>query len=284
MPSAIRRSTTLAVVCAALYVALFTSTRLTAQQMVADASAAELPNAPGVTAQAETSQSSSTSQGASAPATPQSAQDSTQAAKPDAAPPQQTKRILGIMPNFSAVSADTKLPPQKPKEKFVIAAKNSFDYSSFIIAAIQSGVNMASNSYPEFHQGAAGYGRYYYHTLLDTADSNFMVAGLWPVVFRQDNRFYTLGHGGFKKRAFYAATRVLITRTNGGNRMFNASEIVGTGSAAGISTLYYPEQYRTWTKVGQKWLTSVIIDSANYTFKEFWPDINRKLSHIKKQQ
>jgi len=195
--------------------------------------------------------------------------------------PQQTKRILGIMPNFSAVSADTKLPPQTPKQKFIIAAKNSFDYSSFMIAAIQSGISMGTNSYPEFHQGAAGYGRYYYHTLLDTADSNFMVAGLWPVVFRQDNRFYTLGHGHPGKRAVYALTRVLITRTDSGRKTFNASEIVGTGSAAGISTLYYPDAYGTWTKVGQRWLTACIIDSLNFTLKEFWPDINHKFFHTK---
>jgi hypothetical protein len=195
--------------------------------------------------------------------------------------PQQTHRILGIMPNFSAVSADVTLPPQSPKEKFVIAAKNSFDYSSFAIAAIQSGISMGTNSYPEFHQGAAGYGRYYYHTLLDTADENFMVSGLWPVVFHQDNRFYTRGHGGFGSRAFYAATRVLVTRSDSGTHMFNASEIIGAGSAAGLSTVYYPDRYRTWTKVGQRWLTSCIIDSANFTFKEFWPDINHKFFHTK---
>ncbi|HEY0162937.1 MAG TPA: hypothetical protein VGB69_09685 [Edaphobacter sp.] len=197
------------------------------------------------------------------------------------AQPQQTRRILGIMPNFSAVSADVHLPPQSPKEKFIMAAKNSFDYSSFFIAGIQSGISIASDSYPEFGKGAAGYGRYYYHTLLDTADSNFMVAGLWPVVFRQDNRYYTLGHGNAGKRAIYAVSRVLITRTDKGGRAFNASEIIGTGSAAGISTLYYPDQYGTWTKVGQRWLTSCIIDSINFTLKEFWPDINHKFFHTK---
>jgi hypothetical protein len=192
---------------------------------------------------------------------------------------QQTKRILGIMPNFSSVSADTRLPPQTAKEKFILAGKNSFDYSSFLIASIQAGFAMNGNSYPEFHQGVKGYARYYWHTLADTADENFMVGGLGPIVFRQDNRFYTLGHGGFGHRAFYAATRVLITRQDDGDRMFNFSEVVGSGAAAGVSTLYYPTKYRTWTKVGQKWLTSDIIDAANFTFKEFWPDINKKIFH-----
>ena len=46
------------------------------------------------------------------------------------------------MPNFSSVSADTRLPPQTAKEKFILAGKNSFDYSSFLIASIQAGFAM----------------------------------------------------------------------------------------------------------------------------------------------
>ncbi len=192
---------------------------------------------------------------------------------------QQTKRVLGIVPNFSSVSADTKLPPQRAKEKLVLAAKNSFDYSSFLVAGIQAGISMNGDSYPEFHQGAAGYARYYWHTLADTADENFMVGGLGPIVFQQDNRFYTLGHGGFRKRTVYAVTRVLITRQDDGDKMFNFSEVVGSGAAAGVSTLYYPKQYQTWTKVGQKWLTSDLIDSFNFFWKEFWPDVNKRVFH-----
>ncbi len=193
--------------------------------------------------------------------------------------PQQTKRILGIVPNFSSVSANEKLPPLSVKDKFVLAGRNSFDYSSFVLAAVQAGFAMNGASYPEFHQGVAGYARYYWHTLADTADENFMVAGLFPAVLHQDPRFYTLGHGGFRKRALYAASRIFIIRGDGGNEMPNYSEIIGAGAASAVSSLYYPTHYRTWTKVGQKWLTSGLIDSANYTFKEFWPDINHKLFH-----
>jgi hypothetical protein len=192
---------------------------------------------------------------------------------------QQTKRILGIVPNFRSVSADTKLPPMSPKEKFIIAGKDTFDYSSFFIAGIQAGFSMNGDSYPEFHQGVVGYGRYYWHTLADTASENFMVGGLGPMVFKQDNRFYTLGHGGFRKRTFYAVTRVLISRKDDGDSTFNFAEVIGSGAAAGTSTLYYPTRYRTWTKVGQKWLTSDLIDGFNFFYKEFWPDVNKRIFH-----
>lgn len=201
---------------------------------------------------------------------------------PDAVSPdgkQQTKRILGIMPNFRSVSADTKLPPMTPKEKLIIAGKDTFDYSSFLIAGIQAGFSMNGDSYPEFHQGVKGYGRYYWHTLADTINENFMVGGLGPILFHQDNRFYTLGHGGFGRRSLYAVTRVLISRKDDGSGTFNFAEVMGSGAAAGVSTLYYPTQYRTWTKVGQKWLTSDLIDSANFMLKEFWPDINNAIFH-----
>jgi len=205
-----------------------------------------------------------------------------QTTNPDAVSPngtQQTKRILGIMPNFRSVSADIKLPPQTAKQKFIAAGHDTFDYSSFFIAGIQAGFAMNGDSYPEFHQGVKGYARYYWHTLADTTTENFMVGGLGPVVFHQDNRFYTLGHGGFRKRTFYALTRVLISRKDDGDSTFNFAEVIGSGAAAGTSTLYYPTRYRTWTKVGQKWLTSDIIDGANFMLKEFWPDINKAVFH-----
>ena len=241
---------------------------------------AELPDSPGALQNppsnqqpATTTQSQTQSQQAG-PKTPDQYGVSPNGAK-------QTKRVLGIVPNFSSVSADVKLPPQTVKQKFTLAAKNSFDYSSFIIVGIQAGISMGGKSYPEFHQGAAGYARYYWHTLADTADENFFVSGIGPVVFHQDNRFYTLGHGSFKKRSWYAVTRVLVTRTDNGNPMFNFSEVVGSGAAAGVGSLYYPSQYRTWTKVGQRWLTSDLIDCFNFWWKEWWPTANKYVFHTK---
>src|SRR5580658_1790918 len=89
----------------------------------------------------------------------------------------QTKRILYIIPNFRAVSADQHLPPQTVKEKFNTAALDSVDDLSFIFVGIQSGIAQARNSNFEFRQGAASYGRYYWHTYADYADENLWVEG-----------------------------------------------------------------------------------------------------------
>lgn len=203
------------------------------------------------------------------------------ATAPAASEGKQTKRILYVIPNFRAVSADEKLPPQSVKDKFWQTTQDSFDYSSFIFIGALAGIAQANNSTPEFRQGAAGYGRYYWHSFVDQADENYWVEFILPTVLRQDSRYYTLGRGGVFKRAKYAFTRILITRTDSGGETFNASEIVGAGAAAGISNAYYPSPERTWTKTGQRWLLNVGLDAGTFMFREFWPNINSAVFHQK---
>jgi hypothetical protein len=189
----------------------------------------------------------------------------------------QPKRILWIIPNYRAVSANTNLPPLPPKGKLWLATQDSFDYSSFVLAGIVAGIGQARNSTPEFGEGA--YPKYLWHTFVDQAVGNYFTEALLPIATRQDPRYYTLGHGGFFRRSGYALSRLLITRTDSGGRNFNFSEIVGNGAGAGLSNLYYPAQERTWTKTGQKWLLQVGIDGVFNVAKEFWPDIDHAVFH-----
>jgi len=198
-----------------------------------------------------------------------------------AAGPQQTKRILFIVPNFRSVSADAKLPPLSAHDKFKLLLDDTFDYSGFIEVGILAGVSDVHKSEPEFRHGAAAYGRYYWHGFADTTDGNLMTEFLVPVASREDPRYYTLGHGGAFKRTVYSVSRLVVTRSDSGKATPNLSEIVGNGASAGISNFYYPSPDRTWTKTGQRWVLQVGIDGIADLVKEFWPDLNDKLFHDK---
>ncbi len=206
-------------------------------------------------------------------------------AQDDSGEGKQTKRILGILPNFRAVSVNTRLPAQTPKEKFVGFAQDSFDYSSFILVGLLAGVSQIQDSSPEFHSGAPAFGRYYWHGFADQTDENLWVEFLLPAALHQDARYYTLGnqsagkHNGFAKRTGYAISRILVTRTDSGGNGFNFSEVVGSGASSGISNLYYPSSDRTWTKTGQRWALNLGIDGVSFVIREFWPDINRVIFH-----
>jgi hypothetical protein len=192
----------------------------------------------------------------------------------------QTRRILWIVPNFRSVSANTYLPPQSFKEKFWLATQDSFDYSAFIYEGIVAGIAMAGKSEPAFGQGASGYGIYYAHTFADGTIENYMVEAIVPALTKEDPRYYTLGQGGFFKRTGYAVSRLFITRRDSGKPMFNFSEVVGAGAAAGISNAYYPPG-NTWVKTYQRWGSQIFQDALGNIAKEFWPDINRAIFHNK---
>jgi hypothetical protein len=195
----------------------------------------------------------------------------------------QTKRILGVFPNFRAVSADVHLPPQTTKDKFVTASEDSFDYSAFVIPAALALESESSNDVPEFGKGGAGYGRYLWHNLADQTSENYMVEFIVPTLTHEDTRYYTLGPGGGGKlkRIGYSLSRVVITRNDAGHDTFNVSEILGAGAAAGLSNLYYPAPERTFAKTANKWGLNVGIDAASFMVREFWPDINHFLFHGK---
>jgi hypothetical protein len=246
--------------------------------------AADLPSAPVPAQIADTTPapaSISTSAAAGQPAAPtdlqatqpqSGTQSGTQTGK-------QSKRILGILPNFRAVDADQKLPPQSVKQKFVTATEDSFDYSAIFVPLAVAGWNLHENSDPEFGRGGVGYGRYLWHVVVDQTSENFFVEAIVPSITHEDNRYYTLGHGGFIKRTGYALSRVVITRSDSDREVFNISEVFGSGAAAGLSNLYYPTAERSFGNTGTSWGLDVGIDALSFVVKEFWPDINHYLFH-----
>jgi hypothetical protein len=187
----------------------------------------------------------------------------------------QPKRILWVIPNYRAVSANTHLPPLTFKGELWLATQDTFDYSYFILVGGLAGINMAGKSQPTFGQGAEGYGKYYWHVFVDGGIENYMTEAIVPVLTKEDPRYYTMGQGGFVKRTGYAVSRLFITKSNSGKSTFNLSEIVGAGAAAGIGNTYYPAESNPWVKTYQRWGTQVGLDGVFNALKEFWPDINK---------
>jgi hypothetical protein len=206
-------------------------------------------------------------------------QPSNQGTKQQTQPGQQPKRILGVMPNFRAVSAGTVPPPPTPKQSFMIATRNSFDYSAFVFVGITSFLAEATDAHPDLGKGVAGFGRYYWRGYLDKTDGNYLVIFALPTVFHQDERYYAKGKGPILKRGIYAASRILITPDYHGNASFNASELLGRAMAQAISISYYPSHDRTFGTLASKYAYALGRDALTNTFREFWPDIAVHVLH-----
>lgn len=198
-------------------------------------------------------------------------------------PLRQPKRILGIMPNYRAVSAGAIPPPPRPKEAFKIATENSFDYSAFVFVGITSLLAEGTNTHPQLGKGVAGFWGYSWRGFVDKTDGNYMVDFLMPTIVHQDERYYAKGEGPLLDRAVYAATRILITPNYHGKDTFNSAEILGRGASQAISLTYYPAADQTLGGFSEKYAYALGRDALTNVFREFWPDIAAHLKHHKPQ-
>jgi hypothetical protein len=191
-------------------------------------------------------------------------------------------RMFYVMPNYLTVDNESEVKPVTWKEKFSMTAKGSFDPYEFVVVGVLSGIRQAENTYPAFGQGLQGYGQRYGTAFADQVDGNMMVGAVFPTILKTDPRYFQMGKGSFVHRFGYAISRIFVTRTDSGGRLFNIPEFLGNATAIGISNAYYPAADRGFSNSLNSWGTQMGIDAFGNELKEFWPDIHRHFLNKKK--
>ncbi len=187
-------------------------------------------------------------------------------------------RILGIMPNYRTVpDRRMDLPPLSTKGKLQLAADDSFDWSAVLVAGYYAGTEQLQDQYQSWGQGGQGFGQRFAAGYADNAIGDFMTEGIFPSMLHEDPRYYRRGEGRILTRTCWAVSRIVVTKTDTGGMELNRSEFMGNAVAAGISTLYYPPQSRTFNQVFQKWYVQCGTDAFFNVLKEFWPDVRDRL-------
>lgn len=193
-------------------------------------------------------------------------------------------RLFYALPNFLTLENAGHVPPLTAGEKFKVVARSSFDYVQYPWYGFLAGISQAENSEPGYGQGAQGYGKRFGAATADGTIENFMTSAVFPSLLRQDPRFFQSGHGGFRRRAWYAFSRIIVTRGDNGKAQFNYSEVFGSAFSSAVSTYsYHPHEDKTVANTAKVWGTQVGYDALTYVVKEFWPDIRRKLRKKKER-
>jgi hypothetical protein len=248
--------------CAALLLALLTSAGLAAQ---------EKPDAP-------TPKQTAAGETQSAAAGAQS--DGAAQAKTGVEQDENTKRILGIIPNFqSKDDIPENQAPLTAREKYVLAYHQTVDFSAHFGNAFQAMLQQASNGQPHYGQGWGAYGQRFGAAEADQVTSAFFIFGFLPHVLHEDPRYFRKRHGSVWSRIRYSASRTVITRKDSGGSTFNTPQVLGQLLQQGISTAYYPQQDRTASGVFQNWGINLAYTGAYNVLKEFYPDFLRIAFH-----
>jgi Carboxypeptidase regulatory-like domain len=156
---------------------------------------------------------------------------------------QEHQRVLGFIPNFY-VTYHSDAPPLTTKLKFKLAWKSSTDPVNIFGTAFFAGLQQAGDEYPEFGQGAPGYGKRYGTAYADVVASTFLSGAVFPSLLKQDPRYFYKGTGSTRSRIWRAVSNSIICKGDNGRWQANYSNIAGSFAGAAISSTYYPTTNR----------------------------------------
>ena len=166
--------------------------------------------------------------------------------------------------------------PLNSSEKFHLWLKNTINPVTFIVAGFEAGIDQAADNDPTFGQGAEGYGKRYGAALADEVSIDFFHTFAFPVIFRQDPRYYRKGYGTGRQRLKHAMTHIFVAHADGGGSMFNYSEWLGTTASQALSNTYHPGHDRSVASASLEIAINVAEDMGEDILREFWPEVVRK--------
>jgi len=194
----------------------------------------------------------------------------------------QSQRMLGVIPQFGVTNQRNPV-PLTSKQKFRLFYRTAFDPVQFGLVGLQAGISQAVDSFPGYGQGAAGYGKRYGAAFADQVSSNFFTNFGYPVLLKQDPRYFRLGEGSWKRRSGYALAQEFVGHKDGGGKTFNWPIALGILTAGGISNAYYPSADRGFGLTISRAGVSLLYGSLGGLANEFWPDVARKLHRHKEK-
>ena len=190
------------------------------------------------------------------------------------------QRILGVVPNFGTTDIQNAA-PLSPKQKLELDLRSSVDPFVFLAAGIDAAVNQADDEFPEYGQGAMGYGKRLGASYADTFDGNLWGNAILPILLHEDPRYFRKGTGSVLHRALYSAATNVWSKRDNGRWGPNYANLGGNFIGGAISNLYYPASDRGFGLTVERALTVTAEGAAGSAFVEFWPDISKHVFHKK---
>jgi hypothetical protein len=169
-------------------------------------------------------------------------------------------------------------------EKIVGGFKDSISLFSAAGWLGAAGWEQLFNDSPNYGTDAGAFGQRLGAATIRGISEGVLSESFFAPLLREDPRYYVMGPGhNFFKRAIYAGTRTIITRTDGGHNTPNLSLIAGNAAGSALTIPYYPAQNTSTKEVLMTWGTGLGGSAVGFLVNEFLPDVLQGL-HIKNKQ
>lgn len=186
-----------------------------------------------------------------------------------------TALLRGRSKVFPDLAVDTK--PLTTEQKFGLFVRNSVSIFNIVGSGIAAGISQARDTQAGYGQGAEGYFKRFGASMTYGASSNFFGTFLIASMLHEDPRYFVKDSGGFRERARYAATRVIVTRSDRGGHVINWAGILGPLGGAALANTYLPADSKGVGNTLSRWGVTLAVSAGTNLLREYWPTINRRL-------
>jgi hypothetical protein len=121
--------------------------------------------------------------------------------------------------------------------KFHLFVKQTYSPYTFASAGFEATWAQATAQWPQYGGGMPGFGKRFSATLADTESRRFIQSFALSTILHQDPRHFTSARRTLVSRAWYAATRVVITNNDNGRSTLNSSEFLGALFTSALQNL-----------------------------------------------
>ena len=176
-----------------------------------------------------------------------------------------------------ATSAETNQPytPLSARCKFRLFLRTTYSPYTFASAGFEATEAQATGQWPHYGGGMQGWGKRFGATLANTESRRFIQGFALSTILHQDPRYFPapIEKGTLFSRAWYAATRVLITKDDRGDSTFNSSEFLGALLTSALQNSYYPTHDRTLGDTMNRFGGALSSDAIGDLLRGFTPDM-----------
>jgi hypothetical protein len=165
--------------------------------------------------------------------------------------------------------------PLSGRQKLNVFFKSTYAPYTFFSAAFGATLAQAEGQWYGYGGGLPGWGKRFGASLADTESRRLIQGFLLSTALHQDPRYFRSGKEKTIPRAWYAVTRVLVTRSDDGDYTFNSSEFLGALFTSSLQNAYYPERDRGFANTMDRFLGALSSDASSNLLREFWPDIRK---------
>lgn len=168
--------------------------------------------------------------------------------------------------------------PLTTQQKFDLFVRSTHSADMGFSIMADALIAQASGAWPTLGGGMGGFGQRLGVSAAGEEAASFFSGFVFPALFHQDPRYFRSHQTRIIDRLAYAASRVIIGRSDDGRNVINYSAISGQFVQAAVSNAYVPYRNESVSGTIENALTGLSGVAQAQILNEFWPDIKQFLT------